>query len=170
MLKIIDNMRQLNFSDLMLVYEESNLTSGGDRYPGMSEFDRLREAEQDFYQYLRSLFFKQQNARYAMWEENQHYVSAVRLEPYQDGLLLCALETAPDFRRKGYARKMLHALQEHLLGEKLYSHVTKINTASLELHKSCGFHTIKDYAAFIDGSISHDSVTMLYECKEAESM
>ena len=169
MLKVIDKLSRLKFSDLMRVYEENNLLTGREQYPRLSEANQLREAEQDFYEYLRSVFFRQKDARYAVWEEQNRYISAVRLEPYSDGVLLCALETAPDYRRKGYGELMIRALQSYLQGMKIYSHVAKSNTASVELHKKCGFQIMKDYAVHMDGSVFHDSVTMVYECEKTES-
>ena len=172
MLRVIERIGQLCFSDLMQVYIESNAKIGRERYPSFGSDDQLREAEQDFYQYLRSVFFSQTGARYAVWIENNRYFSAVRIEPFSDGLLLCALETAPGFRRKGYGKALITALQSYLScssSGRLYSHVSKSNISSLDLHKSCGFRVIKDYAVHVDGSVFHDSVTMLYEFEKTES-
>lgn len=169
MLKVINKLSQLKFTDLMQVYEETNLLTGREHYPGFSETAQLREAEQDFYEYLRSVFFCQLNARYAVWEKENKYISAVRLEPYLDGILLCALETAPEYRRKGYGELMIRELQLYLGGSRIYSHVSKSNLASLQLHKKCGFQIMKNHAVHMDGSVFHDSVTMVYECKKTES-
>lgn len=169
MLKVINKLSQLKFSDLMQVYEETNLLTGREHYPGLPETAQLREAEQDFYEYLRSVFFRQKNAKYAVWEEHGRYLSAVRLEPYLDGVLLCALETAPEYRRKGYGELMVKELQLYLGGMRIYSHVAKANTPSIELHKKCGFQIIKDYALHMDGSVFRDSVTMIYVCEKTES-
>lgn len=172
MLRVIESVGKLCFSDLMQVYVESNAKIGRERYPSFCSDDQLREAEQDFYQYLRSVFFSQTGARYAVWIENNRYLSAVRIEPFSDGLLLCGLETAPDFRRKGYGKALITALQSYLSCSsrgRLYSHVSKSNISSLDLHKACGFRVIKDYAVHVDGSVFHDSVTMLYEFEKTES-
>ena len=169
MLKVIENIGQLKFYDLMQVYEESNLAIGAGKYPLLSKDEQLREAEQDFYQYLLSVFFKQSYCKYAIWEEKSQYCSAVRLEPYQDGILLCSLETAPALRRKGYAKQLLLSLQGYLCGKKIYSHISKGNAASIAVHKSCGFQIIKEYAVHVDGSVFRDSITMLYQSEKTES-
>ena len=121
------------------------------------------QAEQDFYQYLREVFFPTAGAVYAVWEENGTYITALRLEPYRDGLLLTALETAPEYRRRGYAQKLIEAVLEELPGEKLYSHVSKTNAASLRTHISCGFQKILDHAAYLDGSVLRSSCTLCHE-------
>ena len=93
--------------------------------------------------------------------ENDVYFSALRLEPYEDGLLLEALETAPAHRRKGYAEKLIRAVQAEFL-QKIYSHVSKKNTASLAVHQKCGFRQVLDYAKYIDGSVVRSAVTLCY--------
>lgn len=169
MLKVIENIRQLDFAALMSVYEETNILSGKEQYPNLTESEQLREAEQVFYQYLYSVFFRQKGARYVVWVENRNYISAMRVEPYLDGFLLCGLETAPSFRKMGYAKKMICAFQESTREQKLYSHISKRNAASIQTHISCNFRIIKDYATHLDGSVFRDSVTMLYDEKKTES-
>ena len=93
MLKLATRMRELNFYALMDVYREGNEENGAAAYPRADEAEQLLLAEQDFYQYLRESFFQTEGAFYAVWTEKGYYVSALRLEPYQDGLLLEALET-----------------------------------------------------------------------------
>ena len=91
----------------MEIYEESNSLNGQEKYPLESTYAQVQEAEQDFYQYLSDVFFHQENSFYAVWTNNGVYVSALRIEPYMDGVLLCALETALNSRRNGYARKLI---------------------------------------------------------------
>ena len=167
---MINKFSQLSFSKLVHVYTESlaqNFSSGG-----RSSDVQMREAEMEFYEYLKSTFFHQSHAYYAIWEESGQYVSALRLEPYLEGYLICALETAPEYRRLGFAEKLVTELQGFLSNSsagKLYSHISKRNTASLTLHQNCGFQIIKDYAKYLDGSVYHDHVTMLYEFEKTES-
>ena len=125
MLRIAHSMSQLRFSELMTVYHEGNLESGVDRYPYLTANEQLRYAEQDFYNYLSSVFFLQKASLYAIWETDGAYKSALRLEPYSDGMLLCALETAPEARGKGYATELISAIQCYLRRQgsgKIYSH------------------------------------------------
>jgi RimJ/RimL family protein N-acetyltransferase len=115
--------------------------------------------EQDFYQYLRECFFTTEGAIYALWSPAGEYVSALRLEPYQDGLLLEALETAPGQRRKGYAADLITAVLQMVGETKVYSHVSKRNTASLRTHEKCGFHRVLEHAVYADGSVLTTSCT-----------
>lgn len=164
MLMLADRLGQLSFCQLMEVYEESNRISAE-----CSGNSSLLQQEQLFYDYLSQVFFPTPGAKYALWQEAGSYVSALRLEPYRDGLLVAGLETAPAFRRRGYARKLLKAVQEHFSSGKLYSHVSKGNAASLALHTALGFRQISNHAVYIDGSVDSRSVTLLWEQRPATS-
>ena len=166
MLLVVSKLRDLSFSQLMDVYEEGNRENGEEFWPGMEDGERLLRAEQEFYQYLRQVFFPVEHARYCIWMEKGRYVSALRLEPYRDGLLLEALETAPGERRKGYAAKLIRAVQEQYPRERIYSHVNKGNTASLRTHEICGFVRIADNAVYADGSVTSRSYTLCWEGKK----
>lgn len=153
MLAVIKNLKELNFRQLMEVYEEGNLENARDMFPYEPESQWLLLAEQSFYQYLKDCFFPTAGAFYAVWEVGGQYVSALRLEPYRDGLLIEALETAPALRRLGYASALLRAVMEMAGDQKLYSHVSKRNTPSLRTHEACGFHRILEHAVYADGSV-----------------
>ena len=153
MLYLAKSLQQLHFGKLMEVYAQSNAEKDGG----------ILQAEQDFYQYLRECFFPTPGAMYAIWQEDGEYISALRLEPYKDGLLLAALETAPEYRRRGFAQKLLLAVLTELVGTKIYSHVSKRNLPSLAVHEACGFQKISDFAAYIDGSVDHRAVTLCYQ-------
>ena len=99
MLLIAKSLRELSFPKLMEVYMEGNRENGADRYPGETPDRQLALAEEDFREYLSQVFFAAESAAYFILEEAGRYVSALRLEPYEDGLLLEALETAPEERR-----------------------------------------------------------------------
>lgn len=150
MLLTAKKLGDLSFSQLMEVYIEGN------RQRGCS----LLEAEQEFYDYLSQVFFSIPGAVYYVWEEGGSYVSALRLEPYRDGLLLEVLETAPQCRCRGYARRLIREVQALYPDAVLYSHVHKHNRASLAVHGSCGFQKTLDYARCIDGSVLRTSVTL----------
>lgn len=166
MLKIAANIREIDFGALMEVYREGNEENGAELYPDATPAEQVMLAEQDFYQYLVQCFFTVEGAVYALWEQDGVYASALRLEPYQDGLLLEALETAPDKRRQGYACQLLRAVQAWLSQHgaiKVYSHVNRKNTASQRSHQSCGFTKILDHAVYADGSVLTNSDTYLFE-------
>ena len=161
MLQRFDSFRELDFSALMAVYEEGNRENAADRYPEESGYRGLALAEADFHQYLRECFFPTPGAFYCVWVEKGCYISALRMEPYQDGLLLEALETRPDMRRKGFAAQLIGSVLKSLPGgTKVYSHVSKRNVASLKTHAACGFEKILDRAVYADGSVLRGSVTL----------
>ena len=162
MLVLATSLRQLRFSELMEVYADSNEEKASD-WSNLPHGYALTLAEQDFRQYLDEVFFRTPDAVCAVWEEKGYYVSALRLEPYKDGLLLEALETHPDQRMKGYAAMLISAVQQHLGSVKIYSHVKKSNTASLKTHEKCGFKQISDYAVYINGSVDYRCSTLLYQ-------
>ena len=165
MLKIVKSMNQLRFSELMLVYYECNLENGNESYPHLSPDAQIREAEMDFYHYLKDVFFQTNDTFYAIWEENDRYLSALRIEPYKDDWLLCALETVPDERNRGYATSLINALLDYLRTfdkTKVYSHVSKDNNPSIATHMKCGFKIEKDHAIYLDGSVLHSCYTMVH--------
>lgn len=161
MLILATKLCELSFTGLMTVYEEGNQENGALMYPELPENRQILNAEQSFYQYLKESFFPTKGAVYAIWEEGGIYISALRLEPYEDGLLLEALETAPAYRRKGYAEKLIRSIQESF-PQKMYSHVGKRNAPSLAVHEKCGFRKILDYARYIDDSVARTAVTLCY--------
>ena len=166
MLVVIGSMRELRFGELMQVYGESNLEKGRRCWLYETEDRQLALAEQDLYDYLRQCIFAVPDAALCVWQESGHYVSALRLEPWKDGLLLTGLETAPERRGKGYARALIRAVQGYLVQQgkgKLYSHINKSNTASICVHEKCGFRRIYDYAAYVDGSVDRASKTYLWD-------
>ena len=163
MLQVVTRLKELDFAKLMAVYEESNRENGRDNYPEEPEFRQLFLQEENFYQYLQQVFFVTPGAVCAVWEENGEYRAALRLEPYKDGLLLAALETAPAFRRKGYGRLLIGAVQSRFPEEKIYAHVHKKNLPSLAIHEACGFIRISEQAAYIDGSVNSRCCTLCYE-------
>lgn len=168
MLFVAHRLRDLSFGRLMEVYREGNAENGIECWPGESPERQLALAEQDFYDYLSQTFFRASGAFYGLWEANGNYVSALRMEPYQDGFLLSALETAPEHRRKGYARKLILAVLGEMGSVKIYSHVSKRNFASIRVHEDCGFQKVLDHAVYADGSVLSNSVTFLKENKKQQ--
>ena len=162
MLKIVHRMGDLSFSKLMAVYAEGNRINGLCNYPELSDARQVFQAEQDFYQYLRECFFTVPGAFYAVYTVENHYISALRMEPYRDGLLLEALETVPEERGKGYASSLLQDVLREVKDKKVYAHVHKKNIPSLKVHEKCGFVRISECASYIDGSVNGQCCTMLY--------
>ena len=163
MLTIATSLQQLDFGKLMAVYEEGNRENGAEFYPNLMEGQQLLEAEQDFYHYLRTAFFTNSGDRYCIWQENGIYLSALRLQSYQDGLLLEALETHPQYRKQGYAKKLIRAALEMVECDKVYVHISRRNASSIAVHTACGFRKILDHSVYADGSVNSHCATYLYE-------
>lgn len=166
MLLIAKSLKELSASILLDVYAESNLKKGRELTPFESEYQQLYLGEQDFYSYLLDSFFQEPADRYAVWSVNGRYVSALRLEAYQDGLLLSSLETAPGERRKGYAAELIKAVLSYLQAQgctTVYSHVSKQNLPSVKIHLACGFEIHSDFASYLDGSVDSRAYTLRYK-------
>lgn len=167
MLEIIKSLDRLPFGELMAVYEESNKEAGAEKYPKLSANLQLLEAEQDFYAYLRC-FFRQEDSFYALWRIDGALVSALRIEPYQDGWLLAALETKPNRRGYGYAKALIGEVLVYLEQTNrlpLYSHISKNNLPSQKVHISCGFQRILAYSVYADGRVNDCCATYCYNKK-----
>ena len=167
MLRIITKFDELPFGKLMEVYEESNLENGADRYPHLPQNLQILEAEQDFYAYLQ-LFFRQEDSFYALWYANGVPVSALRVEPYEDGYLIAALETMPDKRNCGYAKALLNEVCRQLTGEgktPIYSHIGRNNLPSQKVHICCGFSEILPFSRYADGRVNDYCQTYCYDKK-----
>ena len=119
------------------------------------------EDGQDFYGFLSEDFFPEGIC--CVWEEKGRYVSALRLQPWQDGWLLEGLQTHADHRGRGYAKKLIAESLRALKLEKVYSHISRDNAPSIAVHISCGFQKILDHATYLDGSVYHTSDTYRYE-------
>ena len=167
MLEIHTAMGKLNISWLSEVYSES-IKLQAENYSYSSENARILESQQDFYWSLQA-FYRQKGAFYGVWNPGDGYKAALRCEPYRDGLLLEGVETAPQSRRKGYAKDLMRAVIAYLRlsgCKKLYSHVHKGNEASLKLHECCGFTIISDHAVYIDGSADYKSYTFVCQLSD----
>jgi ribosomal protein S18 acetylase RimI-like enzyme len=165
MLKLLYGINELNFRQLMDVYEETNRANAERDYPNEHGELGLLFAEQDFYQYL-ELFFECPGAIYAVWDDGERYKAALRLERYRDGVIITALEVLPAFRRMGVGNKLVKTVTElshnTCLGP-IYSHVKHDNIASLAIHRNCGFEVVANDAVFLDGSRHNDHFTLVFK-------
>jgi len=142
MLIYAETLSDLDFPMLMTVYAESNRENVLD---GCAP--DLPAVEADFHRYLARDFFTRPGAKYVLWTTEEGYVSALRLRPWEDGLLLEGLETAPAFRRRGCATQLIRGV---CAGQKvpLYAHVNKKNAPSLAAFAACGFTRLLEYARY----------------------
>jgi len=163
--RIIEKFSLLDFGALADVYQESILQDGERNYPNLSYAEQQLEARQDLYNYLREVFFQTTGAICVVLEEKGIMYCSGRVEPYRDGMLISALETAPDYRRRGFAKILLSQIVEHIQEKNLplYSHIYKNNNASRRLHLACGFTVFENYATFLDGTVSHQAQTYCYK-------
>lgn len=162
MMRVFFGLHALRFGELMEVYAESVAENGAEFYPHLCENEQILQARQDFYAYLKQGFFTLAGDRYCIWEEDGRYLCALRLQDYRDGLLLEALETRPQVRRRGYAEKLIRAVQKQIGQTPLYSHISHKNAASIGVHRKCGFVKISDSAVYADGSVNDRCGTYLY--------
>ncbi len=161
MLISANSFEKLDFSELMEVYVEGNVENGQCFWPEEAPERQMELAVEQFRSYLVDGFYGTAQGIYWVWTENGRYVSALRLEQHPDGLLLEALETRPDHRGMGYAKRLiLEVLGQLPAGTRVYSRVDKENTPSLATHCSCGFSKVFDYAVGSDGEICDYEVTM----------
>ena len=164
MLCLFSSSRGFPYPALSDIYQQSLQEAGAAQYPEEAESLQQALAWEDFSSYIRLDFFPQEKSLYALWQETGRYVSAARIEPYRDGCLLSGLETAPDFRGRGYATALLNSLWA-VLGDrgiqKVYSHVRKENHPSLAVHITVGFVIFRDSAIYLDGSADNRSYTLL---------
>ena len=151
MLKIITSFCALPFDEVLDIYWV---------YAGRS-WDHT--SVQEFYGYLRDEFFPDGGV-YALWEDGGTYVSAVRLLPWANGMLIAGLETKKQARNLGYATKLLRAVAEYARANEvccLFSHVHKNNGTSAAVHAAMGFTLLRDNAKLLDGSVVSDHHTLI---------
>ena len=133
---------------LMDLYAEGNLENAEDFYPDMDRNEAVKKVEAGFLSYLEQDFFRSTNPSYWVLEEDGQWVSALRLNRLQpDFYYLEALETRPDFRRKGYAARLLSEVIDVLKKKgsfRLCDCVSKRNEPSLRTHLKCGFEIVSE--------------------------
>ena len=72
----------------------------------------------------------------------------------------------PQHRGKGYAKQLLKAVLDYMEKEDrlpVYSHVSKQNPVSLAVHAAAGFSEFLPYSVYVDGSVSHNALTLRYK-------
>ena len=163
MLNIAKSFSDLRVFELLDVYAASNRLLAQTRFPGKDIAEAMLQIENDLIAYLRDDFFSISGAYCAMWEEYGSYVCALRIEPYQDGLLLSGLETVSNLQNRGLAEMLIRSVLDRTdPGTAVYSHVYRRNAASMHVHKKCGFQTFLDHAVLLDGTRDAGSDTLIY--------
>ena len=177
-----DSLESLDFPKLMEIYSESNAENAAEFFPDEADPEKGRRlVEQKFYGYLKDDFFCREDVRYYALETDGRWGSAIRLFPVSisddekpeagapKAWYAEALETAPSYRRKGFARKMILLLFDRLGSEgpfEITDTVSKANIASLRFHLDCGFEVYRDPACCVlNGKINENAVTMRYRSR-----
>ena len=113
-----------------------------EKYPDATDLTTAIQQEEDsFVCFLQDFFTLPENTYYVLEKDNMP-VSAARLSKINDFYYLEALETPPQYRKKGYASELLNEMITHLHQQSsvdIRDCVSKTNTASLATHKKCGF-------------------------------
>ena len=122
MLKEYKSMTQEEMYTLVHeIYIEGCMENAREKYPDVSDLTTAIQQEEDSFVCFLQDFFT--------LPENTYYV-------------LEALETPPQYRKKGYASELLNEMITHLHQQgsvDIRDCVSKTNTASLATHKKCGF-------------------------------
>lgn len=143
MLIEISGWDSVNERKLMDIYHEGNIENTDFFYPDIADKnDALHRVEHDFLKYIRNQFLDGRN-RYMVLEHNGLWVSALRLYWIKDRFYYIeALETHPDYRKMGYASRLLSCVLNMLKKQGSFTVcdcVGKKNTASISTHLKCGF-------------------------------
>ena len=70
MLRIAKSLREMDFRQLMDIYEEGNLNNAREHYPQLPLPQALLETEQDFYAYLKDIINWKHLIRQNVWKAN----------------------------------------------------------------------------------------------------
>ncbi len=101
-----------------------------------------------FYSYLNKLFF--------VVEENGKIVGYIIGDRERN--LIVSIAVHPDYRRKGYGRKLMEYLLKHMHGEVILQ-VRKSNKGAIEFYKKLGFKVKKEIRNYyMDGE---DAILMV---------
>ena len=103
---------------------------------------------------------------YFLWEDCGVFTTCVQAEQIEKGILIHSLETAPEFRQKGFAKSLLSEALTHLGDYPVYVHIRKNNHISLTLHQELGFQICNDFARLLDGTVSQNYYTLVYKIKK----
>lgn len=168
MVKIIEKYKEIDFDLLFEVYKNVPKKRIEEYYPKCNYEEGLKEYKLEYKDFIKD-FLKNPNNFLAINIKNNIYVSAFRLislNRKKTEFYLEALETHSSYLRKGYAKELIEESIKILNKNKnikIESSIKKLNVASLETHKKCGFLIDKDYVIFDDGVVRKDCYTMIYK-------
>lgn len=148
MIITIKSYSELDERRLMDLYSEGNIENAEELYPDDDRAQAVRKVEESFLDFLKNKFFASEGSEYFVLVENGEWVSALRTSRIRNRLYYMeALETRPDMRQRGYAKKLLL----EVLGElkkrgrfELYCCVSKKNEPSIRTHLAAGFAIVSE--------------------------
>ena len=136
-----------------------------DIYAQSQEKDRIGSVAK-ISDFLLDFYEENCDAFCAMWQEGDVAASVLRIQSYEDGVLLTGVETRPEYRGKGFAAALVAETLAVLRQQgvhKVYSHVAQRNVPSQKLHKKCGFYKLQDTARLLDGTVTSQMDTLCIE-------
>ena len=149
MLRRLDRYADVNERKLMDLYAEGNRENAEDFFPGEDPKMAVPKAEAGFLSFLKDEFFPAPENTYWVLELDGVWVSALRLTELNGRrFYLEALETHPDYRRQGYAVRLIRAVVGELQKSGPFcicDCVGKRNAASLAAHKRAGFAIVSEH-------------------------
>lgn len=148
MIITIKSYSELDERRMMDLYSEGNIENAEDLYPDEDRAQAVLKVEESFLDFLKNKFFAAEGSEYFILVENDEWISALRTSRIRDELYYMeALETRPDMRQRGYAKKLLL----EVLGElkkrgkfELYCCVSKKNEPSIRTHLAAGFSIVAE--------------------------
>lgn len=154
---------------LMAVYKESNKKNISYFFPEIQdEKQGLNMIEEEYTKWLRDDFLKSKNTFCYVWIENDLWVSSLRLHCIDSKIYFIeALETHPEYRKKGYAEKLINGIIDRLKENgdfEIHSYTSITNIASQKTHKRCGFLILDEKPFdYINREYVENSVGFLYK-------
>lgn len=161
---------------LMKVYRESNKDNISYFFPEVKDIEKgLQMVEKAYVQWIRDDFLRQKNTSYYVWKEKGLWLSSLRFhEVGKEHYYIEALETHPEYRKQGYAEKLINSVIEELKDKgsfEIESYTSIKNIASQKTHKKCGF-IVTDKKPFDYTSQEHidNAVGFLYKYSYSQEL
>lgn len=174
MLIALKSYQEIDPRKLMDLYREGNEENIDYFYPDCKDRAKaLKEMEASFLEYIEKEFFAEPGNVYYVLEKDDVWVSTLRLYVRDGYYYLEALETDPNYRKRGYASEILLAVFEELKKDGSFivrDSVNKKNVASLATHKKCGFEIEQqDAVNDLTGEVNPKSYGMIYRWNTEQS-
>ena len=161
MISVAEQVDKLEYSKLCDIYRDDLEKNRKKFYSAIAEAEGIEYAKQDYYLYLKNVFFRQYRGKMFIYQNDNRYVSVVCLELFEDGMLLNSLVTVSEERRKGYAFRLLSYALDYCKSRPIYAHIYYKNIASQRLHEKLGFTLLRESAHMLDGSVRSDHFTYI---------